>query len=114
MSGGSWEYVMGNYNDIIGKSGFILMPESKYYNKYTSDNIMTTCDGKECISHGLSETSEWYDDYYIMVNEMYPWLLRGGYYSNSDSAGVFLFYLGNVSGDANTGGSFRLVMTPSL
>ena len=22
MSGGAWEYVMGNYNDVIGESGF--------------------------------------------------------------------------------------------
>ena len=59
MSGGSWEYVMANYNDIIANSGFETMPDAKYYNKYTSDNVSTACDGKECISHGLSETSGW-------------------------------------------------------
>ena len=63
MSGGAWEYVMGNYNDIIASSGFIEMPESKYYDKYTTDNILTACNGKECLSHGLSETKGWYNDY---------------------------------------------------
>ena len=46
MSGGSWEYVMANYNDIIGNSGFNTMSDAKYYNKYTSDNVSTACDGK--------------------------------------------------------------------
>ena len=53
MSGGAWEYVMGNYNDTIGSSGFSSMPESKYYDKYTSDNVRQACNGEECLSHAL-------------------------------------------------------------
>ena len=112
MSGGSWEYVMANYNDIIGNSGFNTMSDAKYYNKYTSDNVSTACDGKECISHGLSETSEWYNDYHTMVNETYPWLVRGGYFDANANAGVFGF--SRSYGGASTNGSFRLVMSPSL
>ena len=78
MSGGAWEYVMGNYNDVIGNSGFDTMPETKYYNKYTSDNPLTACNGNECISHGLSETAGWYNDYQTMVSETSPWVMRGG------------------------------------
>ena len=36
MSGGAWEYVMGNYNGLIGSSGFSNMPDIKYYDKYTT------------------------------------------------------------------------------
>ena len=114
MSGGSWEYVMGNYNDVIGNSGFSepLTLDSKYYNKYTSDNVSTACNGSACISHGLSETSGWYSDYHTMVSETYPWLLRGGKYNDSTNAGVFGFSAwGN--GSAGINGSFRLVMSPS-
>ena len=110
MSGGAWEYVMANYNDTIGSSGFISMPESKYYDKYTSDNVSTVCDGKECISHGLSEISGWYSDHYAMVNETHPWMLRSGFYYTG-VAGLFYFGNGNVSGQFNGSGSFRLVAT---
>ena len=59
MSGGAWEYVMANYNDIASASGFSepLTLDSKYYNKYTNDNVALACNGSECLSHGLSETS---------------------------------------------------------
>ena len=45
MSGGSWEYVMANYNDTIANSGFEAMPDAKYYNKYITDDINTSCNG---------------------------------------------------------------------
>ncbi len=109
MSGGAWEYVMGNYNDIIASSGFIEMPESKYYDKYTTDNILTACNGKECLSHGLSETKGWYNDYDNMINNIYPWLLRGGGY-NDFGAGIFYFDAPVHIGNANNGISFRFVI----
>ena len=62
MSGGAWEYVMGNYNDIVGNSGFSIMPNAKYYDKYTNPTVSTACNGGECLSHGLSETAGWYND----------------------------------------------------
>ena len=78
MSGGAWEYVMANYNNISASSGFSepLTLDSKYYNLYTSDNPSTACNGGECLSHSLSETSGWYSAYASMVNETYPWLLQ--------------------------------------
>ena len=113
MSGGAWEYVMANYNDVIGSSGFESMPDSIYYNKYTSNDINTACNGSTCLSHGLSETAGWYNDYRTMVSETYPWLLRGGSYTTTNSlAGVFVFGTNDwYVGDANTSGSFRLVMS---
>ena len=80
MSGGAWEYVMGNYNDVSGNSGFSnpLTIDSKYYNKYTNNDVRVACNGSECLSHSLSETGGWYNDYQNMVTETHPWLVRGG------------------------------------
>ena len=71
MSGGVLEYVMGNYNDMVGSSGFRepLTLESKYYDKYTNNNVSLACNGSECLSYGLSETVGWYNDYHNMVSE---------------------------------------------
>ena len=115
MSGGAWEYVMANYNGIIADSGFSdpLTLDSKYYDKYTSNNVSLACNGRECISHGLSETSGWYNDYHTMVSEEYPWLLRGGY-NVSTYAGVFVFLNAYEYGSIGSNISFRLVMSPNL
>ena len=89
------------------------MPEAKYYNKYTSNNPSTACNGSECLSHGLSEASGWYNDARTMVSEEYPWLVRGGFY-DSGGAGVFYFNANSWGiGGGDDGGSFRLVMSPS-
>ena len=115
MSGGAWEYVMANYNDMAASSGFSdpLTLDSKYYNKYTSNNVSIACNGSECLSHGLSETRGWYNDAQTMVSEEHPWLLRGGNYSDDTGAGVFCFHTWSL-GSAFYVGAFRLVMSPSL
>ena len=112
MSGGSQDYIMGNYNDVIGNSGLVSMPGLKYYNKYTSDNISTACDGKECISHALSEISSWYNDYSVSLKTEYPWIVRGGQCRDSYNAGIFAYDQSSGIGVGNR--SFRLVMSPSL
>ena len=112
MSGGAWEYVMGNYNNLIGNSGFSdpLTLDSKYYNKYTSNNVNIACDGSECLSHGLSETPSWYHDYFVMLNEVYPWFMRGGSFEIVNSAGVFGFVATNNYGGGAPTASFRLTL----
>ena len=118
MSGGAWEYVMGNYNDISSVSGFSepLTLESKYYDKYTSNNVSTACNESECLSHGLRETASWYNDLEIMVSEEHPWMVRSGGFNNTDLnfAGVFYFNYAIEFGAAGGNLSFRLVMSPSL
>ena len=116
MSGGAWEYVMGNYNDVVGSSGFSspLTLESKYYNKYTSNVVSEACNGEVCLSHGLSETAGWYGDSQTMITEANPWMMRGGRYDNSTGAGIFYFFHSATFGDASEYYSFRLVMSPSL
>ena len=116
MSGGAWDYVMGNYNDMAASSGFSepLTLDSKYYNKYTNSDASLACNGRECLSYSLSETSGWYNDYHNMVSETYPWLLRGGRYYSSTGAGVFGFNSASELGGPGSNCSFRLVMSPSL
>ena len=111
MSGGAWEYVMANYNNMAANSGFSepLTLDSKYYNLYTTGDPSTACNGEECKGHGLSETSGWYSDYHNMVNETYPWLVRGGSCEYNAYAGVFSFGVSDGGGAY----SFRLVMSPS-
>ena len=113
MSGGAWEYVMGNYNDVSGASGFSnpLTIGSKYYNKYTNNDVRVACNGSECLSHGLSETSGWYNDSHSMVTEKYPWFVRGGGCNNNYDAGVFYFSGTGNAGSLSTSSSFRLVMS---
>ena len=91
MAGGAYEYVMGNYNNTIKSSGFTTLPDSKYYDNYTTTNSLTACNGGICYGHGLSEVSNWYGDYAYFVDASYPWFLRGSYYNNGSRAGSFYF-----------------------
>ncbi len=114
MSGGAWEYVMGNYNDTIKKAGFSSMPAAKYYDKYTGtdsrDDFTKYHLGdatKETIKTKSSGSNSWYGDYSYSVYSSRPWVIRGGYCHNSTGAGVFNFssdYGGSYSND-----SFRVV-----
>ena len=105
MSGGSLEYVMGNYNDTISNSGFTSMPDGKYYDKYTTTSELTACNGGVCYGHGLTETNAWYGDDALFVSAVYPWFFRGGVYNNGSNAGVFDRY--NRNGNANNNLGFR-------
>ena len=110
MSGGAWEYMMGNYapggNKYSGmntaaNSGYtgLLQDgtmftgksflEDKYYDFYESNDSLTACNKKACTSHALNETAGWYGDYTYMVTASYPWSTRGGHYTHSSFAGVF-------------------------
>ena len=89
MVGGSSDYVMGNYNNNINNAGFGSMPEGKYYNLYTTTDPATACSGSLCYGHALSETANWYKNYFAFVNISYPWLLRGGGSNEASVAGIF-------------------------
>ena len=85
MSGGTDEYVMGVYSNTISSSGFSSLPDSKYYNNYTSTNY---------TGHALTETAGWYNDIGVFVNSSYPWFYRGNGYGNSRNAGMFSYNYG--------------------
>ena len=108
MSGNSFETVMANYNDIVADSGFVTMPDLNYYDKYTSNDVLTACNGNECLSHGLSETAGWYSDTNTMVSEETPFLRRDVYYETNFVSGVYGF--GGSNGNYMHTSSFRLVL----
>ncbi len=115
MSGGAWEYVMGNYNGTIGKSGFSSFPSSKYYDTYTSETDRTACNEGICYGHALSETAGWYGDYVYFVYSTYPWFVHGGGYgSASDTLKAGVFATHNASGTAYSFDSFRVVLSSGL
>ncbi len=114
MSGGTYEFVMGNYNNIVGSSGFQedffnIEGNSKYYDKYTITKT-SECTNEECKGHSLGETEGWYVDYANFVFLSASWFRRGGYYDGTTSTGIFNFYC--VSGDSNNVNSFRIVFSP--
>ena len=101
MSGGAAEFVMGVYNKTISGSGFNNLPDSKYYNNYTTTSYQ---------GHALAETAGWYDNYNIVPSTSYPWFVRGGNYGNSGS-GIFSFYDYGPGTTAQPHYSSRFVIT---
>ena len=86
------------------------MPESKYYDKYYGNNLLTACNGSECLSHGLSETAGWYSDFGSWMNETYSWFTRSGHYYDAYPAGIFFIYALTGGLDSNYNRSFRLTL----
>ena len=112
MSGGSYEYVMGNYNNTTSSSGFVsswftTTGNSKYYDKYTVTSN-SSCTFTECGGHALKETAGWYSSSDYFVNSYYPWCYRAGYYSNGAYAGFF--YSPADNGHAFSRGGARVVL----
>ena len=104
MVGGANEHVMGNYNAVIGNSGFSAMPDSKYYDKYTV-STMSSCTIEICGGHALFETNRWYKDYPGFVTSNYAWFARGRHYTNDTGGGIF--YSAGFDGSANSTRTFR-------
>ena len=104
MSGGAYEYVMGIYGantPIIGNSGFNELPDSKYYNLYT-----TTSANNSNIGDALYETSGWNNDYVNFVNSEKSFFARGGSYNYTDNDGIFIFSRDNGRSVSNN--TFRV------
>ena len=113
MSGGAWEYVMGNVKNssnafYSSNAGFTTAPDAKYYDSYKYDSSSNTTHArgklgdatKETLATFGSNTGGWYSDYAYFLSSSYSWFLRGGFYSNGTHAGVFNFNKG-VGGGAS-------------
>ena len=114
MSGGAWEYVMGNMNNssnafYSSNAGFATALDAKYYDsyKYDSSSNKTHARGKlgdatkETLATFGSNTGGWYSDYAFFPNSSNSWFIRGGYFNFGSSAGVFGF-------DYYNGGDYSL------
>ena len=115
MSGGAWEYVMGNYNDTISYDGFTSMPEAKYYDKYTGMDLDSDFTKyylgdatKETLKAKSTGQNAWYQDSSYSVSSSSPWVGRGGYYFDGTTAGVFYFRY--IDGGSISYVSFRVVL----
>ena len=103
-------YDSGNYTSYTG----IDYPNNKYYDKYSFSTSNTTRirsklgDGRKEVYK--SSSSGWYSDGSNLANHNNSWFLRGGYYRNGASSGIFY---SNYSGGASVASiSSRLIITP--
>ena len=113
MSGGSWEYVMGNesstadtYTFYSSNAGFSSSWYSNYsnqkyvntyangstYNNQTAYNRARLGDATGEVVLTASAMGGWYRDYAYFPYSTSSWFVRGGTCGNGSSAGVFYFY----------------------
>ena len=112
MSGGAFEYVMGNWTGTVGSSGFTTSNfpggsnGSKYYEKYTG----TSFSSNSIKGDATYETMNWYSDEVGYFTTRNPWAVRGGdaydiyagiFNINDESSGI--------NSDENT---FRMLLIP--
>ena len=123
MSGGAYEYVMGNMKNSSNAfypngSGFKTIPDSKYYDVYmygvgTQTNYHARGKlgdaTKEILVHFNYNAGGWYKDHSYFVKDTYSWLSRGGGHSGTSSAGIF--YFNGVNGGASNYYSTRAVLS---
>ncbi len=131
LSGGAWEYVMGNMSGSVGNytygAGFAgsnfsySASTAKYIDTYayyygtdsgpTDQAAYNRARLGDATGEVVSSSSyAWNDDTALFTNfhlgnEPYAWFLRGGFYGNGSNAGVFYFRRGN--GDSNYSNSAR-------
>jgi len=103
MSGGAWEYVMGTYNSTIGSSGFSTLPDSKYYQTYTTE-------ANSPLGDATKETHGWNSDTVGFVTSSNTWFVRGGRGNGAASAGIFAF--SSTNGASYNGRTSRVVIVP--
>ena len=129
MSGGSWEYVMGNMSSVTTgytfnprsssfASGWYTTSTAKYLTTYAYD---TEYDNQKAYNRGrlgdataetllsASTSGGWYSDYARFPYSSNAWFIRGGYYNNGSIAGVFYFDYGSGNGYTNYSSRAALV-----
>ena len=103
MSGGAYEYVMGNYNKTAGDSGLTISTiPIQHIDIYSGTSVSASH-----LGDAIGETAGWYSDYAYFVNSSVPWFNRGGYYDSGANAGVFRS--GTFGGGVSYG--FRVVLS---
>ena len=119
MSGGAWEYVMGNMVDENGafypRYSELTQPDSKYYDSYTYGTSYNDYSRghlgdatKEVIANS-GDSRAWNNDGAFFVNSPVPWFVRGGHRGNGSVAGVFYFTY--YDGTEDSSYSFRVVLS---
>ena len=105
MSGGAWEYVMGDYDKTASNSGLTVSGvPAEHIDIYSGTSVSASH-----LGDALGETAGWYSDYARFVSSAYPWFNRGGGCGNGDNAGVFNFV--DYTGGGSTGNGFRVALS---
>ena len=106
MSGGAWEYVMGNYNKTAGASGLVDISglPAEHMDIYSGTSVNASH-----LGDATGETAGWYGDYAKFVNSSDQWFMRGGHNSNGDNAGIF--YFNGSYGYSNSNNGFRVALS---
>ena len=121
MSGGAYEYVMGNMNNssnafYSSNAGFTTAPDAKYYDSYKYDSSSSTTHARGKLGDATKETlatfgntsGGWYSDYASFPRSSNSWFVRGGSYNYGANAGVFGFNY--LNGNGSSSGSARAVL----
>ncbi len=128
MSGGALEYVAAYINNnninLTAYGQTLLDADSRYKDVYSigaSDtrplNYLSNAHKKgdavyETSVNPESDGSSWYEDMSYMPYTYFPFFIRGGYYNNSNFAGIFA-YCDYTAGSPYEGASFRPVLVIS-
>ena len=118
MSGGAWEKVMANYNNLLNNTGFGYNAFMEINNKYKT--TYKTLEDNLLMGHGMdydlsvygdavyevsssaarydgndyvgNQTGSWFTDYSILPFLSLPWFLRGGGIGEGAKGGLFNFH----------------------
>ncbi len=141
MSGGAWDRVMGNYNNMIGSSGFGAEELSRIHPKYITKyytapedlnngygvnyDVTVFGDGVHETSHNANryngsswdgvDVGSWYSDHsYLPYLTSYPWFNRGAYWGSDWGSGTDagVFSFHYHNGSAYWANSFRVSLFP--
>ena len=105
MSGGAYEYVMGNYNNATGDSGLnVSGVPVEHKDIYLGDDVDASH-----LGDALGETAGWYSDYVRFIDSYYLWFVRGGGYDYGVNTGVF--YFSATTGLPYSDHGFRVVLS---
>lgn len=131
MSGGAWERVMANYNNLVGNSGFttneLNQISSKYITRYTTatENLLNGVGmdyDNSIYGDAVYETSgaiyryngstwvgspsaSWNGDYSYIPHSFSPFFVRNGVISDRSYAGLYGY--SKYNGESSTSVSFR-------
>ncbi|MCI6002185.1 MAG: hypothetical protein MRZ37_03450, partial [Tenericutes bacterium] len=109
MSGGAYEYVMGNYNKTAGNSGLTVSGvPAEHIDIYSGTSVSASH-----LGDALGETARWYSDNAGFVSSSSPWFLRDLHTNTQDRAGIFSYgnYFTDYSGNANERLGFHVVLS---
>ena len=106
MSGGAYEYVMGNYNKTAGDSGLTVSGvPAEHIDIYSVTSVSASH-----LGDATGETAGWYSDHAYFFDSSYNfWFHRGGLSIDEDDAGVFCFRA--YTGEGHTCYGFRVALS---